>query len=85
MRLKEYIDKYGVKQTILARRAKICQQTLIRAIRGGFITYRTASKISKATDGQVSAFDILDSCVGVDDHCNAPEEQKKEKKARETK
>ena len=64
MKLKEYIDKYGVKQTILARRAKICQQTLMRAIRGEYITYRTASKISKATEEQVTAFEILNDCFG---------------------
>jgi len=85
MKLKEYIDKYGVKQAVLARRAKVCQQTLIRAIRGEHMTYKTATKISQATNGEVSAFEIIDSTFVPDDHHNASEEQKKKKKARETK
>ena len=85
MKLKEYIDKYCVKQAVLARRAKVCQQTLIRAIRGEYITYRTASKISKATNGEVTPFMILASAISIDDHGDATDEKKKEKKTAKTK
>lgn len=64
MNLKEYIDKHGVKQTALARRAKVCQHTIMRALRGEYLTYKSASKIANATNGEVSVMEILDYCFG---------------------
>ncbi len=90
MKLKEYIDKYAVKQAVLSRRAKVCQQTLMRAIRGEYITYRTALKISKATEGQVSAFEILNdpeksSTTDTDENRDTTHKKQHEKKTRNTK
>jgi predicted transcriptional regulator len=84
MRLKEFIDETGIPQAELARRSGVNQGTIIKILAGQACRVSTAEKISRATRGMVSFYDIISAFVS-DDHHNAAEKQKKKKKARETK
>ncbi len=85
MKLKEYIDKYGMKQSILARRSGISENTLIRAIRGEYIRLSTAAKIAKATENEVTVYDICSTVLCIDENSDKPKKKKDKEKTRKTK
>jgi len=84
MRLKEFIEETGIPQAELARRSGVNQGTIIKILAGQACRVSTAEKISKATRGMVSFYDIISQFIS-DDHHDAPKKQKKEKKAGDAK
>ncbi len=59
MNLKNYLENLGIKLNFFAEKAKISPRTLYNAIHGGKISTTSALKIEEATDGKVTAKNLL--------------------------
>ena len=59
MKLKQYIETYGIKILHLAKMSKVNRKTISRILRGGKTSLNTAREIIKATDGKVTMEDLF--------------------------
>lgn len=61
MKLKEYLDATGIKQTFLAKKSGISKASInVYALGKKVPSIEVALKIEKATDGHVRLYDWLD-------------------------
>lgn len=60
MNLKQYVDKYRSTATGLAEKIGVSSQTVRNIIKGKDFMLSIASKVAKATEGEVSVQDLID-------------------------
>lgn len=59
MKLKDYLDEYGIKKLQFAKKCGFTYRTLFQYLNGNDIRLSTAHKIVIATEGKVSLEDLL--------------------------
>jgi DNA-binding transcriptional regulator YdaS (Cro superfamily) len=61
MKLKEYLDDYGIKYLAFAEKVKLNPKTLRDIINGADMKLSTAIKIEDATKGEVTCRDLANN------------------------
>lgn len=61
MKLREYLDKYGIKIGAFAKRIGVSRNTITRALAGKSLSLDVAMKIEKGTEKKVKCQDLLGS------------------------
>jgi len=59
MKLREYIDNYGINISAFARKIGVSRGTLTRVLAGKALTLEIALKIEKGTEGKVTCQDLM--------------------------
>jgi plasmid maintenance system antidote protein VapI len=59
MKLREYIDKYGINISAFARKIGVSRGTLTRILAGKPLTLEVALKIEKGTEGKVTCQELM--------------------------
>jgi len=86
MKLKEYLDKSGIKQNFLANKAGISPVTFSLYVLGKKVpNIETAWKIHKATNGAVTFQDWLHKETDIDSNANITNNAKTNKNSQITK
>jgi transcriptional regulator with XRE-family HTH domain len=73
MTVKDYLKKKNISQSLLARAAGIAPSILTKHLRGQPVSPVTAARLELATDGEISAMEVL-----YGSHCSAPRESRHE-------
>lgn len=58
MKLREFLDEWGIAVVRFAKRAKVSPATIHNAINGKQISLKVAMRIEKATEGKVTCKDL---------------------------
>lgn len=78
MNLKQYIEKYRSTFTGIAEKAGVSSQTISNIVKGKDFMLSVASKVAKATEGEVSVQDLIDY---LEKHQKNTKKQQKEQAA----
>lgn len=79
MELKEFLEDSGMRQSELARRAKVPQHTISRLKSGKEVNLSTAIRVCIATKGKVTAEDLYKTLIARQDMENRKDHKEKEK------
>ena len=81
MYLKEYLERFCILPTHLARKMGFAPNQIFRIIRDGYVPSLTiAIKISDFTDGKVTPHDIYNQCLEIKKHKEKMIERRKQRK-----
>jgi hypothetical protein len=85
MYLKEYLDRFAILPTYMARAMKIYHNVIFRIIRDGHLpSLSIALKIEDFTEGKVTCRDIYNECLLVKQKNKKINNKKKEKNTPKT-
>ena len=81
MNLREFLEESGMKQIVLASRAKVPQGTITKLLYGADIKLSTAMRICKASKNKITPQDLYQTLMGDDEDQNRKKTEKKTKKS----
>lgn len=84
MKLKDYLDKFGIPNRSLAKRTGMCDATVNRILQGKNMRLDLAWNIVKFTNNEVT-FDDLYSALKLKKKNEEPSDQPQKKKAKKAK